>query len=295
MRRDWLKATILLLPLLNGCGVLYHTRRLNIPEAPAVTMNATVDQLADSLQEQYDSIHSLTATVEFQASVNNTHKGEVKDYTHLPGYILMRKPEMLRVIGMLPVFHTPAFDLASDGRTFKLLIKQPRTKAIEGNNSVTNKSPNTLENLRPQVFFDSLLIKGVDADEMVLLSTDNNTVPDPKNKQLVMQMEYLLTIVKRKPDSRELKAERVIRFDRANLQPVEEDTIDKDGNVETQALYGPYQTFGPVKFPGTVTIKRPLDNYQIVLTIEKLQLNQALQDNQFDLKIPEGIPLQKLN
>ncbi len=295
MRRDWLKPMMLLLPLLNGCGLLYHTRKLNTPTAPDVVQTATVEELAKSLQDQYDAVHSLTATVEFQASVSNTRKGEAKDYTKLPGYILMRKPEMLRVIGMLPVFHTPAFDLASNGDTFKLLIKQPKSKAIEGSNTVATRSANKLENLRPAVFFDSLLIRGVGADELVLLTTDNNTIPDPKDKHLILRMEYLLTIVKRKGEGREVLPVRTVRFDRADLKPIEEDIFDKNGSIETQAVYGPYQTFAGVEFPGTVTIKRPLDDYQIVLTIEKLSLNQTLPDGQFDLKIPDDVPLTKLN
>ena len=43
-------------------------------------------------------MNSLTATVDFAASVGGAHTGKETDYTSIHGYILFRKPQMLRVI-----------------------------------------------------------------------------------------------------------------------------------------------------------------------------------------------------
>jgi hypothetical protein len=44
-----------------------------------------------------------------------------------------------------------------------------------------------------------------------------------------------------------------------------------------------------------MTIKRPLDEFQIVLTVESVKENQALEDNQFVINdIPEGTQIQQL-
>jgi hypothetical protein len=43
-----------------------------------------------------------------------------------------------------------------------------------------------------------------------------------------------------------------------------------------------------------VTIRRPLEEYQIVLTVEKVVENMALTDDQFLVKVPEGTQLQQL-
>lgn len=292
MRRHWVKVMTLLLPAMTGC--LSHTRKLQKPQGPSVVLSATAEELESQVNKTYDSIHSLNATVNFQASVGGQQKGSVTDYTSIRGFILLRKPEMLRVLGLVPVLHTTAFDLASDGKTFKLLIP-PKSKAIEGSNTVTKRSKNTLENLRPSVFFDSMLIRGILPDEKMFLTTESTTHEDPKTKEMIEEPHYDLYTVRTKPDGNELVPLRVIHFDRANLRPVEQDIFNQDGNVETQVLYGPDSTFGDVKFPGTVTIKRPLDEYQIVLTIEKLTFNQALTDDQFENKIPEGIQIQKLD
>lgn len=292
MSKHWLRAMTLLLPALAGC--LSHTRKLQAPKPPAFVLNAKAADLVGRVNEQFASIQTLNAAVEFQAQVGGARKGAVTDYTSFRGYILMRKPGKLRVLGLVPVLHTRAFDLASNGNLFKLLIP-PKSKAIIGKTVMTKKSKNAIENLRPSLFFDSMLIRDISPDEQVFVTGETRIHMDAKKKQLLEEPVYDLAIVHRKESGNELALDRVIRFSRVDLQPFEQDIYDKDGNIETQTLYGPYQTFGDVKFPGTVTIKRPLDEYQITLAIEKLTLNQPLADDQFEMKIPEGILVQQLD
>lgn len=285
----------LLLPALTGCVPFGpHTRKLQGLRMPPLVMNANAEQLEQQVNTKYDAVQSLTATVEFQASVGGQREGQVKDYTSFHGFILLRKPAMLRVLGLLPVLRTKAFDLASDGETFKLLIP-PKNKAIEGTNKVTKKSTNTFENLRPNVFIDSMLIRSIGPDDLVYLTTSMRTMPDPKSKQLLEDPDYDLSIVRRKESGNELIPVRTIHFSRTDLLPFEQDIFDKDGNVETQTIYGRYQTFGATQFPAVVTIKRPLEDYQIVLTVSKVTVNEPLRDDQFELKLPEGIVVQKLD
>ncbi len=289
---------LLCLPLLSGC--LYHTRKLQ-PVAPSgAVMNADATQLANILSRNYDSIQTLSATVDLQASVGGTKKGSITDYASFRGFILLRKPEMLRVIGLLPVLRTQAFDLASDGSTFKLYIPS-KTEAIKGKNSLTAKSANPIFNLRPNMFFDSMLIRKIEPNDQVFLTTDNNVIQDPKTKKYREVREYLLWFVRAKTGTKEPNAvpelipERRVRFSSETLQPVEQVIYDQDGKPETITLYGALQTFGTEKFPGTITIKRPQEEYQIVMTVLKLVLNQTLKDDQFQLDVPEGVKVQKLD
>ena len=50
----------------------------------------------------------------------------------------MRKPEMLRVYGRVPVIGTRAFDMVSDGKNFTLYIPS-KNKAIKGSNFAEEK------------------------------------------------------------------------------------------------------------------------------------------------------------
>jgi hypothetical protein len=279
------------LPALTGC--LSHTRKLPQPKMPSVVMSADTQYLVDRINQQYETFKTLNATVEFQASTGGAKKGQVTDYTSIRGYILLRKPEMLRVLGLLPVLNTRAFDLASDGSTFKLWIPH-ENKAITGTNTISKPSKNALENMRPNIFFDSLLIHSINPDDLLSLTTDTSTVTDIKRKQLLIQPEYDLSVFRKRGNSNILLPIRIIHINRVNLLPSGVDIYDENGTIQTQAVYGPYQSFGDFRFPASITIKRPVEEYQIVITFKKLTVNQPLADDQFELKIPEGTKIQAL-
>jgi outer membrane lipoprotein-sorting protein len=189
--------------------------------------------------------------------------------------------------------------LASDGNTFTMLIP-PRSRAIQGSNSVNTPTANPMENLRPDIFLNSILIRNVSADSIVSLTNSSQTTLEPKTKQLIEQPQYDLTVLK--PGERSTSPGlpqlgtplRVIHFNRINLLPTGQDIYDAAGDLETQVVYGPYQDFNGTQFPGTITINRLLDELRITLTVEKLTLNQPLADDQFELKVPEGYKVQKL-
>jgi outer membrane lipoprotein-sorting protein len=297
MRRDWLKLLALLLPVSTGC--LSHTRILQKSKLAGAVLNADATQLVAGINRRYDGVTSLSATVDFAASVGGAHKGKQTDYTSIRGYIRLRKPQMLRVLGYVPVVHLRAFDLASDGKTFTLLI--PRSnRAILGSNSVTTPAANPLENLRPGIFLDSILIRSVSPDRIVSLTNSSHTTLEPRTKQVIEQPQYDLAVLTAEnsnssPKLAEVaKPLRVIHFSRVDLMPTEQDIYNADGDVETQVLYGPYQDFNGTQFPSKITINRLLEEYSITLTVEKLTLNEPLADDQFELKVPEGYKVEKM-
>jgi outer membrane lipoprotein-sorting protein len=276
-------------PLLNGC--LVHTHIVKRATMPSVVMTATADQLVKAVNDRCNEIHSLRTIVNFQVTEGGPRKGKERTYTSFSGYILQRKPGSLRVAGYLVL---PAFDMATDGEFFKLWIPS-RNKVFEGSNAVTKESSNPLENFRPSVFADSLLVGCISPDDLVTLTSETRTELDAKSKQPTIQPDYVLTVVRRKGNSQELIPERVIHFRRTDLQLYQEDMYDAKGTIQTTALYGPMQTFGQQKFPGTVTIKRPLEELQILITIQKLTVNLAISDEKFQLQTPEAATIQKLD
>lgn len=283
---------LLLLPLMNGC--LVRTRRIQQAKMPTTVMTATADELVNSINARCQTIQSLSATVVFQATVGGPSHGKEKTYTSFNGYIRLRKPESLRVIGLVPVLHTRAFDLASNGTTFKLWIPH-ENKVFEGPNTVTQESPNTLENFRPNIFSDSLLLNCIKLDDLVTLTSNTLTKIDAKSKQLVVQPDYDLSVLRRKGTTQDLIPERVIHFNRIDLRPYEEDIYDARGAIQTQAIYGADQKFGEVEFPGTITIKRPLEEYQIVVTFSQLITNLKLNNEMFQLQTPASAKVQELH
>ncbi len=269
-----------------------HTHKVQQAKAPPVLLEAEADQLVARINCVSDSLQSLNATVDFQASVGGATKGTVTDYTALSGFILLRKPEMVHVWGLVPVLRTRAFELGSNGKSFQLYIPS-QNKLIEGTNKVTKPSPKPLENLRPAVFLNALIPRRISPEELVTLTQGNFTSEDPVTHETKILPEYELTVVRQRQHSQQLISERVIHFSRINLLPFQEDSYNGLA-IETKAVYGPFVDFGGVQYPKTITIKRPLEEYQIVITINKLMVNSTLTDAQFELKLPEGVQVQQL-
>lgn len=282
------------LPWLSGC--LYHTHKVEKTTLAGPPMDASVAQLVNGVNDRYTAIHSLTATVDFQATTGGARQGKQTDITPFHGYILLRKPAMLRVLALLPVVRTHAFDLASDGKTFKLVIP-PKSRAVVGSNTVTRPSTNGLENLRPDIFLDSVLVKSITPERLVYLTSTSEIRRD--GKKLVETPEYQLLIgedVQEDPhlQVRVIRPTRVIRFSRLTLLPIGQDIYGEDGGVETHVEYGPYKQFGTAHMPSSIVIQRPRESYQITISVQKVVVNQPLGDEQFALKIPSDYKVQTL-
>lgn len=87
----------------------------------------------------------------------------------------------------------------------------------------------------------------------------------------------------------------MIHINSTDLLPYQQDIYDATGNVATKAYYSNYQYYDNTPFPTMIHIERPQDHYSLTVTITKLTLNQKLDDDQFELKIPEGYPIQTMN
>jgi len=283
--------TALLLPtlLLSGCMITHH--KLPIPKPPILVQRLAPSDLVARLNKNWEAVDNMTAKVNIQASVLQPEKGQSNDYPSVTGQIVMRKPESLRVVGRY--IGVTAFDMASDGKDFTLSIPTKST-AIKGSNTLKHKSANPLENLRPKIIFDALLVRGLAPDSEFMVSSEDITVEDAAKKHLFLVPEYILSIMKRKPGTQELTPVRVVRFHRDDLRPYQQDTYDDTGNIETQVMYSDYREFDTVSYPSTILIKWPAGELQLILTVEDVKQNVKITDEQFKVKIPEGTPVRDL-
>lgn len=239
-------------------GCFRSTKLVQKTMAPDVYHSTSVEQLEKDVQSRDAAIKTLNASVLITASEGGGKTGKVTTYTSFRGYIFVRKPKDLRVILQLPVVGSRALDMVSNGDSFTLLIP-PRNKAIVGTNTVTTPSKNGLENLRPSVFLDSLLVPAVAADEYVSLNESTRIMPSPDKKRVAIEEpDYDLTISKVKAGN-VLRTTRVLHISRVTMLPFQQDIYDEQGRVVTSALYDNYKEFNGVMFPTTIVMKRPLD------------------------------------
>jgi hypothetical protein len=282
----------LLALLLSGC--LARTRTLERRQVNTSNLLvATLPQLVERINSEARKIHTLSATVEIATSIGGAKKGKVTDIQQIKGYILEKDPDLLHVIGLLPIVRSRAFDMVSDGKTFKLSIP-PLNRFITGPaDEPAEPSKNTLENLRPHVFFDSLLLHEIRQDEVAFLEQSTEVVADSRNKKKSWEVpDYVIDVIERDCDWWRL--ERKITFSRTDLKPHRQMIYDKSGAVATEATYENFADFEGVNFPSQIAINRPKEEYSIAITIEKVELNKPLADDQFVLTQPPGAQLKVL-
>ena len=275
---------------LSGC--LFRTRTLDRQVSDRPLKTATQEQLIEYVNAQAAKIQSMQATVDIDASAGDVKSGTITDYKEIRGYVLARKPAMLRMKGLMPLVRNTAFDMVSDGQEFKVWFPT-QNKFVVGLNSADNYQPNKrLENMRPQYIYDALLLPEVSQDEIAVLENGYEIVLDSRRHR-VEQPDYELAVIRKGPQGWYLS--RRIEFSRTDLLPHRQRIYDQQGNVATDARYQNYKDYAGTTFPSTIEIERPRENYDITLSMVKLEINKALTDDQFVLEQPTGADVVRLD
>ena len=281
-------------PALTGC--LVHTRSVLKTRLPDVVLNSTLDQLLKQVDERNAAIQSMTDNVQVVACTGGslTRRGEGYSSASMDTS-LSASPSRSNVILKLPILGSQALDMVSDGKTFKMLIP-PENCAIIGSDVVTNSSQKGLYSLRPAVILDSLLIHGLEPDQIVTMTQDSRVIENPKKrKDLIQDPDYDIEFLSQ-PQGQIASTLHVVHIDRMNLLPWRQDIYDADGKVATQAFYSNYQKFGDITFPTKIVIQRPLDELGLTITVTKATFNQPLLEDQFNLgPIPENYAVQNMD
>jgi len=246
----------------------------------------------DAINVQSGRIRTMQATVDIDTSVGGENKGTVTDYKEIRGYVLARKPAMLRMIGLFPIVRNKAFDMVSDGQQFKLWIPT-KNRFVTGRNDVQTVNPRQpLENVRPQNLYDALLIREIDPEnEIAVLENGIETVLDSR-KHLVEQPDYEILVIRKAKSGWFLS--RKIVFSRTDLQPHQQLIYDEQGATVTDVKYGEYADYDGISYPSQTEIERPKEEYDITLKIVKLDFNKPLTDDQFELQQPPGAEVVRL-
>ena len=284
-------AAFVLVSMLPLTGCLFRSHRVEQPIAVSLK-SATCEELIAYVDTQAGKVQTMQATVDIDTSVGGEKKGKVTKYESIRGYVLARKPAMLRMIGLLPIVRDRAFDMVSDGREFKLWIPPKNRFVIGRNDSEIHNPTQPLENLRPQHIYDALLLRPIDPQtEIAVCEEETSSTTDPKG-QKVVRGEYILDVIR---TGEHPFLSRKIVFDRTDLLPHRQLLYDAEGNVQTVAVYENYREDSGINFPWRIEISRPQEEYAITLNLVKLDLNLALPDDKFILEQPPGVEVVHLD
>src|SRR5690349_8136731 len=174
-------AILMVLATLPTTGCLFHTRKVEQTVNLRNLKTSAKSELVAYINNQAAQIQTMQATVDIDTSVGGEKKGKITEYKEIRGYVLARKPAMLRMEGLMPIVRTRAFDMVSDGKQFKVWIP-PKNRFVVGQNDVVTSNPQQpLENLRPQIIYDALLLREIDPQsEIAVLQDGKETMAGEK-------------------------------------------------------------------------------------------------------------------
>ncbi len=259
----------------SGCAV--SKKHVVPPGQVRPALEATKDQLLARYNEQARAIHSLNATVNLVPTAGSTYSGVIEEYHDVNGFILAKRPALIRVIGQAPVVAKDVFDMVSDGKTFRIFIPS-KHKFIVGSTAMTRPAKKPIENLRPQHLLDALFCSEIPAGATVLFE-EWNSAPD---------RYYILTLVQKD------EIERKVWFDRADLSIARLGIYVPSGRLVSDIRYEdwqPVEAAGGIRFPRHIWLARPHEDYQLEIHITKLVVNEAIAADRFQLAQPPGTEL----
>jgi len=266
--------------------ILRHKQKVTPGQAPKL-LNATRDELNMRIADSCSASKSFQAKVDLTPSVGSVYTGQINDFKNFSAVVLFRKPADMRIQGYLPVVHSLAFDMLSNGATFKLSLVS-KNLFIQGDNDAPPTSKNKFENLRPEAFLSSMLIcPGDPAAEPVLEdATDEDDAI------------YILHFIKKGPDGHSMLA-RNVWFDRLDLSIVRQKMFDPSGSgaIVSDTRYSKWTAYNGVMFPAHIDINRDEDGYGLVLDVTEMKMNIDMSDpdnKQFVLPQPSGSTLQTI-
>jgi outer membrane lipoprotein-sorting protein len=272
---------------LSGCAVK-QTTVIQPFAVPAPPREATLDELIANLNSQADDIRTLQAKVDLETTTGSVYSGVINEYHDVQGYILIQKPSLIRIIGQAPVVGTNIFDMVSDADEFRLYIPS-KEKFIVGKTSLHRASENKLENLRPQHILDAMLVPAISPQDHCYLEEAEEGTSKSERRY------YIVSVLGIEPNGT-LELKRKIWFDRSDLEMARLQLYEPGGRHVEDAQYSGYLNFEGIRYPTRILVKRPIEDYQLAITIVNIPtIDQPIDPAKFTLQKPAGAELVDLD
>jgi len=221
--------------------------------------------------------------VDFKAATGSAYSGVINQYHDVGGFILLKKPSMIRMIGQAPVVKTEIFDMVSNALEFRVYIP-PKNKFIVGKTTYQGPVKNSLENLRPQHILSALLVPPVNqAAEKVFV----------EETQTPAHQYYILTVVEPNKAG-QLELSRKVWFDRSDLRISRLALYGPGGSLLESVQYANYHDFQQIEYPTEITVSRPSNGYTLSISIQSAKFNRPIPPENFVLKKPANATLVEL-
>ena len=270
------------------------SRKQNFPvqERPVARV-ATLEELLERYNAFASSVKSLNATVELKTTAGSQYSGLIQEYHEVKAFLLAARSANVRMVGQAPLIGKTIFDMASDGKEFRVWLPT-KNKFLVGDVRLQRNSEKPLENLRPQHLLDALLWPEIRKEETVLIEEFNDETA----------RYYVLTVLR---GGYTTEIYRKIWFDRTDLNVVRLQSYGPKGALLSDVHVSDWQPLtgtatdasaavnGPQSFPRAIRIDRPRDDYRLDLQVTKIELNVDLAADRFQLSQPPDSELVRVD
>jgi hypothetical protein len=274
--RAWWGSAYLAL-MLSGCAVR-RTVKISPVAVPPPAQDASLTQLIAAVNAPSKAIQTMTATVDLEPTAGSVYSGIIKEYSDVKSFILVERPAMIRMVGQAPVVRTDIFDMASDGKEFRLFVPS-KQKFIVGKAGVQRPAKNALENMRPQHILQALLIPSIDPDAEQTCRYE---------AEEGIRRYYVLDVFEKGSEG-DLNLGRQIWFDREDLRIDRVQFYGPQGVYLEDVRYAGYRDFQGVRYPTRIKITRPVEDYGVSITVQNVTFNRPIAPEKFELKQPQGV------
>ncbi len=271
--------SVIMLLAIPGCAV---RRTTHVPpsQLPPPILEASSEDLLARVNAQSEAIRTMVATVDLEPTAGSVYSGVIREYRDVRGFILVERPSMIRMVGQAPIVRTSIFDMASDGKEFRLYIPL-KQKFIVGKEGFRRPAKNQLENMRPQHILDALLVPPIEPEQEEAVIEE---------AEQAARKYYIVMVLARGVDGG-LQLRRKIWFDRATLDVSRLQLYGPGGSYIEDVHYYRYQTFDGARYPSSIQVVRPLEDYRLTITVLKATFNEPIGPEKFELARPDGTEL----
>ena len=276
-------AAVLLLGLAGlGPGCVKRTVKVPVSARIREAKTATLDELLDQLGRYTEKIVSLSSSsVRVTFTSGRLDSGQMQEYRSAPAYILLKRPDMIRLNVQNPLTKTTIVELVSRGEEFH--VWHPReNKFFTGRNDVKEFEVEGQPGFtaRPIHLFEAILPQNVapaSPDERIAMAEEQDAITK----------YYVLSLYRETGGPRVIPVRR-LWIDRSNLAVARMETFAEDGAKTSVIDYSVFMETEGFILPLSVRIERPADRYMLNMQFKAWRVNPDLPDTAFILTPPEG-------
>src|SRR5437867_52661 len=275
-------ALLLALGSLAGCGVK-RTVSVQVPSRIREAKTATLEDLLSALKTYEERIETLSSSnLKVSFTSGKTDSGKLQEYKSAPGYVLLKRPDSLRLNIQNPITKTTIVELSSRGDEFS--IWYPReNKYFVGRNSTKEFD---LKGTKDSPLFTA---RPVHILEAILPHMD--TVEDPDRRIAIEEDQdanakyYVISFFETAGQKR-LRPIRRVWIERSTLAVVKRQTFASDGSVASIITSSNLAPVDGLLLPLSIRIDRPAEGYSLEMQFKSWRMNADIPATAFILPPP---------